>query len=635
MASVNVGFAPALSPIVATPGVTAAPQGEGGEPGLFAALLALLGPQPTAEEAATPTSPSTPLVDLIDLPAAAGSEQGKSLLKDLGDALIAINDALAAGQPIDPALEKKLSDSLDAVAVYFGAMTPPALPVDPRISALASGDGIIPELAPALPEVPSEPAAPAASAAVPEAEAFTPALAPILDAAPPSLDIALTPALPAASPAPAADAAPTTEQPAILDQPESVDQPNALLAIVTALFTASQDTAATPAPTASTTPVTAPAAATPAASASIATASPLPAVATPSPAPEPTATTANVGPSPLPAALAKLGKLVEALGETLKAQSPELAAKLQTLANSLENGTLPTALLAELGASSEAAADPEIARIIEALSAPKPAAARAPAPLPFIAPALAVPAGAVAPAKPAPASEPTEAAKPSETDALDAPASVDAPSTGKPTLNANVTRDTALAASEPKSAATTPAPAPTTAPDNTAATAPPPVVVPPARSIHAAYQTPVQQVNLPQVAFEVVRQFEAGNSRFQIRLDPPELGRIDVKLDVDKSGTVNARMTVERPETLDLMQRDHRALQQALQQAGLDTSKTNLEFSLRQNPFAQQGGMGDGRGSQPGFAGRGDGFGADDTAPEAAATTYRGTVSAGGVNLFV
>ena len=75
-------------------------------------------------------------------------------------------------------------------------------------------------------------------------------------------------------------------------------------------------------------------------------------------------------------------------------------------------------------------------------------------------------------------------------------------------------------------------------------------------------------------------------------------------------------MTVERPETLDLMQRDQRALQQALQQAGLDSSKTNLEFSLRQNPFSQQGGMGDGRGGQPGFAGRGDGFGTEDTAAE-------------------
>src|SRR5690606_12209534 len=100
------------------------------------------------------------------------------------------------------------------------------------------------------------------------------------------------------------------------------------------------------------------------------------------------------------------------------------------------------------------------------------------------------------------------------------------------------------------------------------------------------------------------RQFEAGNTRFQIRLDPAELGRIDVKLDVDKNGTVNARLFVERPETLDLMMRDQRSLQQALQQAGLDASRTNLEFSLRQNPFGGSGGDMDqsgGNGGQPGF----------------------------------
>ena len=56
-------------------------------------------------------------------------------------------------------------------------------------------------------------------------------------------------------------------------------------------------------------------------------------------------------------------------------------------------------------------------------------------------------------------------------------------------------------------------------------------------------------------------------------------------------------MFVERPETLDLMMRDQRALQQALQQAGLDASKTSLEFSLRQNPFGTGADTGQGSGS--------------------------------------
>ncbi|NGP18470.1 flagellar hook-length control protein FliK [Devosia aurantiaca] len=90
----------------------------------------------------------------------------------------------------------------------------------------------------------------------------------------------------------------------------------------------------------------------------------------------------------------------------------------------------------------------------------------------------------------------------------------------------------------------------------------------------------------------MARQVEGGNTRFQIRLDPPELGRIDVRLEIDNAGSVSARLTVEKAETLDLMQRDQRGLERALQQAGVDAGKTNLEFSLKQNPFAGQPGMG-------------------------------------------
>jgi len=82
--------------------------------------------------------------------------------------------------------------------------------------------------------------------------------------------------------------------------------------------------------------------------------------------------------------------------------------------------------------------------------------------------------------------------------------------------------------------------------------------------------------------------------------------------------------------------RDQRALQQALQQAGLDSSKTSLEFSLRQNPFAGGGadtGQG-GNGGQPGFGPYGTPV-IDESTELAAQTLYRGSASASGVNLFV
>nr|WP_230989549.1 flagellar hook-length control protein FliK [Devosia faecipullorum] len=130
----------------------------------------------------------------------------------------------------------------------------------------------------------------------------------------------------------------------------------------------------------------------------------------------------------------------------------------------------------------------------------------------------------------------------------------------------------------------------------------------------------------------MARQVQDGNTRFQIRLDPPELGRIDVRLDIDKAGQVHARLTVEKSETLDLMQRDQRALERALQQAGLDSGKTNLEFSLKQNPFAGQGDRHD-RGGEASLLGNDPAGGDAEEAPPTV-NLYRGSLQASGVNII-
>ena len=93
-------------------------------------------------------------------------------------------------------------------------------------------------------------------------------------------------------------------------------------------------------------------------------------------------------------------------------------------------------------------------------------------------------------------------------------------------------------------------------------------------------------VPLAGVAVEIAARAHAGSNRFEIRLDPPELGRIDVRLDVDRDGHVTSRLVVDRPETLDALRRDAPDLQRALQQAGLKTSDNGLQFSLRDQSFA-------------------------------------------------
>ncbi len=82
------------------------------------------------------------------------------------------------------------------------------------------------------------------------------------------------------------------------------------------------------------------------------------------------------------------------------------------------------------------------------------------------------------------------------------------------------------------------------------------------------------------VAIEIARQFRGGANRFQIRLDPPELGRIDVRMHVSSDGKVSAHIVVEKPETLVALNRDAPALERALNTAGLSADKNALNFSL-------------------------------------------------------
>ncbi|MEJ8472733.1 flagellar hook-length control protein FliK [Roseibium algae] len=84
-----------------------------------------------------------------------------------------------------------------------------------------------------------------------------------------------------------------------------------------------------------------------------------------------------------------------------------------------------------------------------------------------------------------------------------------------------------------------------------------------------------------QVAGAIARNAQNGQTRFQMRLDPAELGRIDVHMKMASDGSVQAHLIVERPETLDLFMRDQRGLEKALESAGLNTDSNSLQFSLQ------------------------------------------------------
>jgi flagellar hook-length control protein FliK len=90
------------------------------------------------------------------------------------------------------------------------------------------------------------------------------------------------------------------------------------------------------------------------------------------------------------------------------------------------------------------------------------------------------------------------------------------------------------------------------------------------------------------LAVEIAASVRSGKTRFEIRLDPADLGRIDVRIDVDRNGQVTSHLTVEKPETLSMLQQDAPQLQRALDDAGLKTGSGGLQFSLRDQSSSGQ-----------------------------------------------
>jgi flagellar hook-length control protein FliK len=82
------------------------------------------------------------------------------------------------------------------------------------------------------------------------------------------------------------------------------------------------------------------------------------------------------------------------------------------------------------------------------------------------------------------------------------------------------------------------------------------------------------------LAVHIARKFDAGISQFEIRLHPAELGQLDISLSVADDGRIQAVVRAERTDTLDMLQRDARSLEQQLRQAGLDVGSNSLSFSL-------------------------------------------------------
>jgi flagellar hook-length control protein FliK len=112
---------------------------------------------------------------------------------------------------------------------------------------------------------------------------------------------------------------------------------------------------------------------------------------------------------------------------------------------------------------------------------------------------------------------------------------------------------------------------------------------------HAGQPHPASEM----VSVQFARMADTKTDRMTIQLRPVELGGVEVKLDFRTDGTVQAAIVAERAETLDLLQKDARSLEKALNDAGFRTGNEGLSFNLR----------GDQGGGERNFAGFRQAFG--------------------------
>lgn len=83
-----------------------------------------------------------------------------------------------------------------------------------------------------------------------------------------------------------------------------------------------------------------------------------------------------------------------------------------------------------------------------------------------------------------------------------------------------------------------------------------------------------------QLNLNMTRAVKAGEQEFSMRMDPPELGRVSVKLRFGQNGLVKSQIMAERPETLEMLQREIRGLERAIEAGGHKSEQGGISFSL-------------------------------------------------------
>lgn len=106
-----------------------------------------------------------------------------------------------------------------------------------------------------------------------------------------------------------------------------------------------------------------------------------------------------------------------------------------------------------------------------------------------------------------------------------------------------------------------------------------------------------------QVYSRIIERADGRAQRFEVRLDPAELGRVDVRIEIGADRKVHAVLAAHDSAALSDLVRGQRALERALSGAGIDLAENGVRFELasdsgRGNAGQQQMNDGNGRSSQ-------------------------------------
>jgi flagellar hook-length control protein FliK len=105
-----------------------------------------------------------------------------------------------------------------------------------------------------------------------------------------------------------------------------------------------------------------------------------------------------------------------------------------------------------------------------------------------------------------------------------------------------------------------------------------------------------------QVYSRIIERADGRVQRFEVRLDPAELGRVDIRIEIGADRKVHAVMAAHDSAALTDLMRGQKALERALSEAGIDLADQGLKFEMSSDAgrgSASQQRDSDGRTSQP------------------------------------